>query len=71
MSTETQAVAQSFYTVYNEKQPDLLDEILADMSMVTTLQAQPPPKDSSMRFSLHFLTPTTLLKTSLIVKIKL
>jgi steroid delta-isomerase-like uncharacterized protein len=30
MSTETQAVAQSFYTVYNEKQPDLLDEILAD-----------------------------------------
>ncbi|KAM3100307.1 ester cyclase [Phormidesmis sp. 146-12] len=30
MSTATQSVAQSFYTVYNENKPDLLDEILAD-----------------------------------------
>lgn len=29
MSDATQTVANSFYTVYNEKKPDLLDEILA------------------------------------------
>jgi steroid delta-isomerase-like uncharacterized protein len=30
MSTETQAVAQSFYAVYNEQKPELLNQILAD-----------------------------------------
>jgi steroid delta-isomerase-like uncharacterized protein len=30
MSAETQAIAQRFYTVYNEKKPELLNELLAE-----------------------------------------